>query len=63
MSKGSGIYGMFPENEEEFSKFGEALKNKITYFEVRIKVRSIVRYLCCGFHTLTTYTLFFCVLA
>jgi hypothetical protein len=38
MSKGSGIDVMFPENEEEFSKFGEALKNKITYFEVRIKV-------------------------
>lgn len=29
-----GIDGMFPEDEESFSKFGEALKNKITLFEV-----------------------------
>lgn len=28
-----GIDGMFPEDEESFSKFGEALKNKITLFE------------------------------
>ena len=36
MNKGSGIEGMFPEDEEGYNQFGEALKNKITQFEVRI---------------------------
>lgn len=36
INKGSGIDGMFPEDEESFDKFGEAIKNKITTFEVRI---------------------------
>ncbi|XP_052102193.1 eukaryotic translation initiation factor 3 subunit J-like [Mytilus californianus] len=33
VNKGSGIDGMFPEDEEGFEKFGEAIKNKITIFE------------------------------
>ncbi|CAG2223859.1 EIF3J [Mytilus edulis] len=35
INKGSGIDGMFPEDEESFDKFGEAIKNKITTFEKR----------------------------
>ncbi|GFO34228.1 eukaryotic translation initiation factor 3 subunit j [Plakobranchus ocellatus] len=30
---GQGIDGMYPENEEQFEQFGEALKSKITFFE------------------------------
>ena len=31
-----GIDGMYPETEEQFEQFGEALKSKITFFEVLI---------------------------
>ena len=33
-TEGSGIDGMFPDTEEEFSQFREALKTKILQFEV-----------------------------
>lgn len=29
-----GIDGMYPETKEQFDQFGEALKAKITFFEV-----------------------------
>ena len=33
----TGIDAMYPETEEEYNKFEEALKTKISFFEVRNK--------------------------